>query len=421
MKDGIDFRLIERLAQLNREKLPERLFFAKGTGAYGYFQPYMPMSDYTTAAFLQNIDLQTPVFVRFATFSGSKGSADTVRDLREFSVRFYTGQGNYDLMGTSLPVFYINDPANFEGLLAALRPARESNLVNANRFWAYIADHPETLNIILWLFTDLGTVKSYRTMNGYSNHAYVWVNAKERKHLIRYEWIPHSGSRTVTRQEAEFLAGFDPDHAARDLYETISEGNEIVYELAVQLIPWDSRHDNTANLFDITRAWPDSVGEKFKVGRLILNRNPEDYMLEVEQSAFSPGNLVPGISLSEDAMLQCMVFVHNDGNRYRLGNGFEQLAVNRSKGNFQNPQTATDAYSGEYSLKNNEPIDPGADIYQQPGDRYRSLVEKEKSRLSDNILENLMFVDDEIQEKIVRHFLRVDGEFGRRIENGLSY
>ncbi len=417
-----DVRLIDKLSRFVREIVPERVVFAKGTGAHGYFRVYMPMSDFTKAAFLQNPDRKTPVFVRFSTMTGSKGSADTLRDVRGFAVKFYTTEGNYDLICTSLPVFYIRDAIHFPELMHALKPSPRTNLIEPARFWKYISETPETTHMATWLFTDDGTIKSYRHMEGYSVNTYVWVSANGQRQLVRYYWRPMLGVKNISRQEAEFLAGFDPDAASRDLCDSLERGELTEYELSVQLIPFEKKDQFDFDPLDATKIWPVDLIPLFKVGKLTLNKATENYMEEVEKAAFLPSNIVPGIEFSFDRLLQGGIYASLDAERHRLGSNFEQFPINQTK--YPIPVAASQcilpaAVSVEGNVERNQTVKGGD--FTQAGGRYRMMTPREQDRLVDNIVDHLMFVDDTIQQKVVSYFSKADAEFGERVARGLDF
>lgn len=417
-----DVRLIDKLSRFVREIVPERVVFAKGTGAHGYFRVYMPMSDLTKAAFLQNPDRKTPVFVRFSTMTGSKGSADTLRDIRGFAVKFYTAEGNYDLLCTSLPVFYIRDAIHFPELMHALKPSPRTNLIEPARFWKYISETPETTHMATWLFSDNGTMKSYRHMEGYSVNTYVWISSNGQRQLVRYHWKPMLGVKNISRQEAEFLAGFDPDAASRDLCDSLERGELTEYELSVQLIPFEKQGEFDFDPMDATKIWPENLVPLFKVGKLTLNKTTENYMEEVEKAAFSPANIVPGIEFSFDRLLQGAIYASLDAERHRLGPSFEQFPINQAK------YTAP-AASAQYGIPGAVHIEGNVERIQevkgndfkQAGERYRAMSPREQDRLVDNIIDHLMFVDDKIQQKVVSYFSQADEEFGKKVARGLDF
>lgn len=417
-----DVQLIDKLTRFVRERIPERVVFAKGTGAHGYFRVYMPMSDFTKAAFLQNPDRKTPVFVRFSTMTGSKGSADTMRDVRGFAVKFYTTEGNYDLISTSLPVFYIRDAINFPELMHALKPSPSTNIIEPARFWKYISETPEAVHMVTWLFSDDGTIKSYRHMEGYSVNTYVWVSESGQRQLVRYHWRPMLGIKNITRQEAEFLAGFDPDAAARDLCDSLERGELTEYELSVQLIPFEKQDQYDFDPLDATKLWPENKVPFLKVGKLTLNKATENYLEEVEKAAFSPANVVPGIEYSYDRLLQGGIFASLDAQRHRLGPNFDQFAVNQTRYPITAAAAQTRAPAPVQVQGNVERNDfTKGDEFSQAGERYRAMPQKEQDHLVDNVIDHLMFVDDKIQRKVVGYFLKADEEFGARVARGLDF
>lgn len=417
-----DVQLIGKLTRFTRERIPERVVFAKGTGAHGYFRVYMPMSDYTKAAFLQNSDKKTPVFVRFSTMTGSKGSADTLRDVRGFAVKFYTSEGNYDLISTSLPVFFIRDAIHFPELMHALKPSPSRNITEPERFWKYISETPEATHMTTWLFSDYGTVKSYRHMEGHSISTYVWVTSEGKRNLVRYHWKPLLGIKNITRQEAEFLAGFDPDAAARDLCDSLESGEITEYELCVQMIPYEKQDQYDFDPLDPTKLWPEDQIPLMKVGKLTLNKATENYFEEVEKSAFSPANVIPGIEFSFDRLLQGGLFATLDAQRHRLGPDFDQIPINQTRFivNASASQTSTAPPVSIDGMIERSQVVKGDD-FSQAGDRYRALSSKEQDHLVNNIVDHLMFVDDTIQQRVVGYFMKADKEFGVRISKGLDF
>jgi catalase len=317
-----DFQLIEKLAHFDRERIPERVVHAKGAGAYGYFQVYKSMADYTKASFLQDPNKQTPVFVRFSTVVGARGSADTARDPRGFAVKFYTAEGNYDLVGNNLPVFFIRDSIKFPDMVHAFKPSPDTNIPTSSsansRFWDFISLTPESTHMITWLFSDRGTVKSYRKMEGFGVNTYKWVNAAGKAIYIKYHWKPVAGVETIDRHEATRLAGEDPDIATRDLYYTIASGKTVEFELKVQMMEIADELRQSFDPLDATKTWPEDKFPLMLAGKMILNRNQENYFAEVEQAAFSPSSVVLGVELSPDKLLQGRAFSYADTQRYRL-------------------------------------------------------------------------------------------------------
>lgn len=445
-----DVHLIEKLAHFDRERIPERVVHAKGAGAHGYFQVYESMANYTYANFLQDPKKQTPVFVRFSTVVGARGSADTARDPRGFAVKFYTEEGNYDLVGNNLPVFFIRDAIKFPDMVHAFKPAPDTNIPNPNRFWDFISLTPESTHMITWLFFDRGTVKSYRKMEGFGVNTYKWVNAEGTAVYIKYHWKPKAGVETIDRHEAARLAGEDPDIATRDLYETIASGKTVEYELCVQFMEIADELKQDFDPLDPTKTWPEDKFPLIPVGKMVLNRNPENYFAEVEQAAFCPAAIVPGIELSADKLLQGRVFSYADTQRYRIGPNYLQLPINMPKVPVNNnqrdgamqyapygsgsvnydpntigggmPREAPITPTGRYRLEGDvvrQKISRTND-FEQAGQRYRSLSKNDQDHLVDNIVDDLRKADKPIQQRMVVNLGKADHEFGRRVADGLK-
>ena len=328
-----DVHLIEKLAHFDRERIPERVVHAKGAGAHGYFQVFKSMAKYTCAKLLQDPKKKTPVFVRFSTVVGARGSAETVRDPRGFAVKFYTEDGNYDLVGNNLPVFFIRDAIKFPDMVHAFKPAPDTNIPTSSsansRFWDFISLSPESTHMITWLFSDRGTVRSFRKMEGFGVNTYVWVNAEGKTVYVKYHWKPNDGIETIDRQEATRLAGEDPDIATRDLYDTIASGKTVGFELHVQIMEIADELKQNFDPLDATKTWPEDKFPLMPVGKMVLNRNAENYFAEVEQAAFCPASIIPGIDFSADKLLQGRIFSYADTQRYRLGPNYLQIPINQ--------------------------------------------------------------------------------------------
>ena len=448
-----DVHLIEKLAHFDRERIPERVVHAKGAGAHGYFQVYKSMSKYTCAKFLQNPKFKTPVFVRFSTVVGARGSADSVRDPRGFAVKFYTEDGNYDLVGNNLPVFFIRDAIKFPDMVHAFKPAPDTNIPassSANsRFWDFISLHPESTHMITWLFSDRGTVKSYRKMEGFGVNTYMWVNAKGKAVYVKYHWKPKAGIETIDRRESTRLAGEDPDIATRDLYDTIASGKTVEYELNVQTMNIADESKQDFDPLDATKTWTEDKFPLIPVGKMVLNRNPENFFAEVEQAAFCPASIVPGIELSADKLLQGRVFSYADTQRHRLGTNFLQLPINRPQVPVNNNQRdgamQYAPFGGTVNYEPNTlaegmpaeaPAIPASrqavkgDIirkkisltndFQQAGERYRSLSKVDKDHMIDNIADSLGKANKAIQRRMVQNLTKADAQMGKRVAAGLK-
>ncbi len=400
--------LIENLARLNRIRQPEPIMHAKGAGARGIFIPYMTMKEYTRACFLQDSELETPVFVRFSRMMGRAGASDTTRDVRGFSVKFFTDEGIYDMTGTNLPVAFIRDPEKFPALFEALSPCPRTNIRDPERLWHFVADNPETMHMITWLYSNRGTLKSYRKMEGHSVHTYMWENAAGDRFWVRYHWRPLEGVEEISRQEAEFLAGYDPDAAARDLDAALEDGRHVRYELCVQLISAKQSIESELSLLDPTAIWPEASVPLMKVGKMILQRGVDNYLEEVENCCFSPGRLIPGIYLSPEPLLSADVFLSMDEERCRFGNARkgETLPFLQQEVAFAN---------SERQLQ-----DPGVFDVGQLSWRLQSMSEKEKTTLIDNMGEELLFVDERVQSKIVDYLQEANKATGASLEKWLG-
>src|SRR3990170_3004762 len=285
-----DVHLLEKLAHFDRERIPERVVHAKGAGAYGYFEVTHDVTRYTRAKFLSPAGKRTEVFARFSTVGGEKGSADSERDPRGFAVKFYTEEGNYDLTGNNTPVFFIRDPLKFPDFIHTQKRHPATNCKDPNMFWDFLSLTPESIHQVTILFSDRGTPRSYRHMNGYSSHTFKWYNEKNEYFWVQYHFKTDQGILNLTREEAERISGTDPDHATRDLYESIERGDYPSWTLQMQIMTPEQAEDYRFDIFDITKVWPHCDFPPIEVGRLVLNHNPKNYFAEVEQAAFSPGN-----------------------------------------------------------------------------------------------------------------------------------
>ena len=334
--DGVaaltDHYLVEKLAQFNRERVPERVVHAKGGGAFGTFETTNPeIAKYTKAALFQP-GVTTDMLIRFSSVAGESGSPDTWRDPRGFAVKFYTSEGNYDLVGNNTPVFFIRDGIKFPDFIHSQKRLPGSNLRDADMQWDFWTLSPESAHQVTWLMGDRGLPRSWRTMQGYGSHTYLWTNAEGEKFWVKYHFRSQQGVEGLSNDEAAELAGSDGDHHIRDLYEAIEEGNFPKWELNVQVMPYEDAKTYRFNPFDLTKIWPHSDYPLIPVGMMTLNKNPENYFAEIEQAAFAPSNFVPGISASPDKMLQARIFSYADAHRYRVGTNHAQIPVNQAKG-----------------------------------------------------------------------------------------
>jgi catalase len=444
-----DVNFIEKMASFDRERIPERVVHAKGAGAHGYFQVNKSMAKYTKAKFLHDPRKKTPVFARFSTVVHFRGSADTLRDPRGFAVKFYTEEGNYDLVGNNLPVFFIRDAIKFPDMVHAFKPAPDTNCDNDARFWDFISLTPESTHMITWLHSDRGTIKSYRKMEGFGVHTYKWVNDEGKAIYVKYHWKPKAGIETIDRHEAARLAGTDPDVATRDLYNSIAAGKPAIWELKVQMMEISEELNQDFDPLDPTKTWPEEKFPLMAIGKMVLDRNPENFFAEVEQAAFCPASIVPGIELSADKLLQGRVFSYTDTQRHRLGANYLQLPINcpvvpinnnqrdgamqyaipKGTVNYEPnslaggmPCEAPAGSEADYYLEGNvarQKISLTND-FEQAGEHYRSLNKNDQAHLVDNIVDSLGKANKTIQKRAIANFTKADLEFGKRVAKGLK-
>ena len=330
-----DFILREKITHFDHERIPERVVHARGSAAHGYFKPYKSMAPYTSAGFLQDPEVETPVFVRFSTVAGGAGSADTVRDVRGFSVKFYTAEGNYDLVGNNIPVFFIQDAIKFPDLIHAVKPEPNNAMPQAasahDTFWDFASLMPESTHMLMWAMSDRAIPRSYRMMEGFGIHAFRFINSSGTSHFVKFHWKPKLGVHGLAWDEAQKIAGKDSDFHRRDLWEAIESGNFPEWELGVQIVDDGKEGDLGFDILDSTKLIPESQVPVQIIGKLVLNRNPDNFFAETEQVAFHPGHLVPGIDFSNDPLLQGRLFSYTDTQLSRLGGpNFHEIPINRS-------------------------------------------------------------------------------------------
>jgi catalase len=446
-----DVHLMEKLAHFNRERIPERVVHAKGAGAYGHFEVTHDVTKYTRAKFLSKIGKRTEVFVRFSTVGGEKGSADAERDPRGFAVKFYTEEGNYDMTGNNTPVFFIRDPLKFPDFIHTQKRDPATNTKNADMFWDFLSLTPESVHQVTVLFSDRGTPRTYRHMNGYSSHTFKWYNAKGEYFWVQYHFKTEQGIQNLTRQEAARLAGEDPDHATRDLRQSIERGEHPAWKVCVQIMTPEQAKTYRFDPFDITKVWPHGDFPLIEIGRMVLDRNPKNYFADVEQAAFSPGNFVPGIGASPDKMLQARIHSYHDAHLYRLGPNYQLLPVNASKAaamnNYQRdgymrfdangeggPNYYPNTFGGpEPDPQANEPpfevsgmaarhaYSHPNDDFVQAGDLYRKVMtDEDRDHLIGNIVAHLGHAQKRIQMRQTAIFYKADPEYGTRVARGLE-
>lgn len=329
-----DFHFREKLTHFDHERIPERVVHARGFGAHGYFQVYEPMKEYTKAKFLQNPDVKTPVFVRFSTVVGSKGSADTVRDARGFATKFYTEEGNYDLVANNIPVFFIQDAMKFPDIVHCIKPEQNNDIPQASAahdtFWDFVVNTPEITHMIMWLLSDRAIPRSFRMMEGFSVNTFKLVNEEGVARFVKFHWKPKLGVHSLVWDEAQKLAGKDPDFHRRDLWDAISNGDFPEFELGIQTIDEEDEFNFDFDVLDPTKIWPEEIVPVKIIGKMTLNRNVENFFAETEQVAFHPANVVPGIDFSNDPLLQGRLFSYLDTQLIRLGGpNFHEIPINR--------------------------------------------------------------------------------------------
>jgi len=442
-----DWQLFEKHAHFNRERIPERVVHAKGSGAYGTFTVTHELSQYTKASIFSEVGKETECLLRFSTVAGERGAADAERDVRGFALKFYTEEGNWDLVGNNTPVFFIRDPYKFPDFIHTQKRDPESNLRSPTAMWDFWSLSPESLHQVTILFSDRGLPKSYRHVNGYGSHTYAFINADGERFWVKFHFKTMQGIECLTDEEAASIVGVDRESHQRDLFESIAGGDFPKWRVMVQVMP-EAEADNTPyNPFDLTKVWPHADYPLIELGVMELNRNPMDYFAEVEQSAFSPANMVPGISQSPDKMLQFRIFSYADAHRYRLGVNYESLPVNA-------PRCHADTYHRDGSMRfdgnpaaiNYEPNSMGGpeedaefkepplkitgdadrydhregnDDYTQAGNLYRLMPDDERDRLHRAIAGAMQGVPQEIIDRQIAHFEKADPAYAEGVRSAL--
>src|SRR5665647_136895 len=329
-----DFQLREKITHFDHERIPERIVHARGSGAHGYFELSESMAKYTKAKFLNDTTTETPVFVRFSTVAGSRGSSDLARDVRGFAVKFYTSEGNYDLVGNNMPVFFIQDAIKFPDLIHAVKPEPHHEMPQAasahDTFWDFASLMPESTHMLMWIMSDRALPRSLRMMEGFGVHAFRFINARGNSYFVKFHWKPKLGVHGLAWDEAQKIAGKDPDFHRRDLWEAIESGNFPEWELGVQIVDAGQEDALGFDILDPTKLIPEEQVPVQIIGKLVLNRNPDNFFAETEQVAFHPGHLVPGIDFSNDPLLQGRLFSYTDTQLSRLGGAnFHEIPINQ--------------------------------------------------------------------------------------------
>lgn len=409
-----DSTLHETMEDFIHTKIIDRPVHVKGYGAFGYFETVHSMAAYTKLSFLQTPGEQIPVAVRFSLAVSNPGTPDTSRNVRGFSTKFYTDEGVFDLLCNHIPVFLVRDPIRFPESINAFLPSPVNNLIDPERFWSFIARAPEATHFLMWLYSDYGTVKSLRHIRGHSVNTYVWRNAEGNATFVKYHWLPLAGLEYIDRQEAAKLAGENPDYAGKDLYDAIAAGELVEYGLYVQLMnPQDVAHLSYDPLDD-TKVWDEQQYPLHSVGRLVLNRNPSSFMDEVEKIAFSPSNLLEGVELSEDKMLQGRTNIYSDSQRRRIGPDFRKLPINHQQA--WTPKALITSGSGNYvegHLVRSEI--PKTDDFAQAGKFYDELSAEDQEHLIENLAIDLVGISSELQQIVLGYLTEASEQLGERV------
>ncbi|MDI7863519.1 catalase [Rhizobiaceae bacterium n13] len=436
-----DIWLIEKLAHFDREVIPERRMHAKGSGAYGTFTMTSDISRFSKARLFGAIGNQTPVFLRFSTVAGERGAADAERDIRGFAVKFYTEEGNWDLVGNNTPVFFFRDPLRFPDLNHAVKRDPRTGMRSANNNWDFWTLLPEALHQVTIVMSDRGIPKSYRTMHGFGSHTFSMINADNERVWVKFHFRSQQGIHNLTDEEAATLIGGDRESHQRDLYGAIENGEFPRWTLCIQVMTEQQAKTHRHNPFDLTKVWPHADYPLIEVGVLELNRNPQNVFAEVEQAAFSPANIVPGIGFSPDRMLQARLFSYGDAQRYRLGVNFNHIPVNAPKCPFHsyhrdgamrtdgNMGSTLHYYPNSYSEWEVHPdlVEPPLpvegyaahydhrledDHFEQPGNLFRLMSAKQQQVLFENTARAIAGADRHIQERHVTNCAKADPRYG---------
>jgi catalase len=448
-----DHHFIQQMAHFNRERVPERNVHAKGGGAFGHFEVTDDLSAFTKAAVFQP-GTRTETLLRLSTVAGEQGSADTVRDPRGFALKFYTSEGNYDLVGNNTPIFFIRDPMKFPHFIRSQKRRPDSGVRDNNMQWDFWTLNPESAHQVTFLFTDRGTPRTWRHMDGFGSHTYMWVNAAGERFWVKYHFKTEQGIENFTVAEALAMVAEDPDFHRRDLFEAIRRGDHPSWTLSVQVMPYDDAPSYRFNPFDLTKVWPHRDYPLRRVGRLTLSRNPANFFAEIEQAAFEPSNLVPGIGVSPDKMLLGRMFAYADTHRYRIGTNYLQLPVNQPKvpvntyafdGTMRyhhsgdQPVYSPNSYGGPvadtahgadagWGINAGEMVRAASsphkedDDFGQAGTLVRDVLsETDRAHLADNVIGHIRAgVSAPVVERVLAYWRAVDPSLGAAIAAGLG-
>ncbi|MEO6397744.1 MAG: catalase [Tepidiformaceae bacterium] len=447
-----DFQLLEKHAHFNRERIPERVVHAKGAGAFGYLKMTKDVTPWTSARLFSEVGKKTEALLRFSTVAGEKGASDVDRDPRGFALKLYTEDGNYDIVGNNTPVFFIRDGMKFPDFIHTQKRNPQTNLKDANAAWDFWSLSPEALHQVTTLFSDRGIPASHRHMHGFGSHTFSWINAAGERFWVKYHFLTRQGIKNLMADEAAELAGKDPDHSTRDLFEAIARGDYPAWRVCVQIMPEAEAATYHINPFDVTKVWPHGDYPLIEIGELVLDRNPQNYFADIEQAAFEPSSIVPGIGFSPDKMLQARLFAYPDAHRYRLGPNYHLLPVNAPhaatarnyqrdgamradanggpsvnyepnsaggpvEGKQYNPAAYGGELGGEAARWNHR---DGNDDYSQAGDLFRLQEPDARERLMSNMAGHMKPARRDIQIRWIQHLLKADRNYGEGVASRLS-
>ena len=446
-----DYQLIEKLAHQNRERIPERVVHAKGWGAFGTFTVTQDITGFTRARIFSEVGKQTPMLARFSTVAGELGAADAERDVRGFALKFYTEEGNWDLVGNNTPVFFVRDGFKFPDFIHTQKRHPKTNLRSNTAMWDFWSQTPESLHQVTILMSDRGIPVAPMFMHGFGSHTYSFWNNQGERFWIKFHFKSQQGIQNYTNQEAVEVIGKTRESYQEALYTAIETGEFPKWKLYVQIMPEKEAEQTPYNPFDLTKVWPHADYPLIEVGEMELNRNPDNYFQSIENAAFSPSNIVPGIGFSPDKMLQARIFSYADAHRYRLGTHYEMLPPNRPKAEvnhyhkdgpmrfFDNNSENPDAYYEPNSFNgpkedpsvaepplrisgdaNRYGFDTSYSDFIQPGNLFRLFNDEEKSRLFSNIAEAMQGVPMEIVERQLALFDAADPQYGEGVRNSLG-
>ena len=444
-----DYQLIEKLAHQNRERIPERVVHAKGSGAYGTFTVTHDITKYTKANIFSKVGKQTDLLLRFSTVAGEMGAADAERDVRGFALKFYTDEGNWDIVGNNTPVFFIRDPMKFPDFIHTQKRHPKTNMRSSTAAWDFWSKSPEAMHQITILFSDRGIPQGYRFINGYGSHTYSFINENNERFWVKFHFKNQQGHKHWTNEEAAKVIGENRESAQQDLFEAIENGDNPKWSFKIQVMPEQDATNYHLNPFDLTKVWPHSDYPLIDVGEFELNRNPQNYFAEMEQASFSPSNIIPGVGFSPDKVLQARIFSYADAHRYRVGTHYASLPVNKPKcpvhhyhkdgamkydiasnyvpyyepSNFDGPKE--DARFREPPLNILSDADrydhrDGNDDYSQARDLFRMFDAEQKARLCQNIAGSMKGVPQNIIDKQLSHFEKADPEYAAGIKKSLA-